>query len=238
MNDDHKKPDWAPRVPPAKIKRLYELDARGILDDDLLLDVGYRLYSRCKSILTISRIWRDKQLPCPRCEAIVLIDADRTEIDFVLNCTMCGWTLPWKSYWATFRHQELGGGGAIPLFEAYIRVWEHARTPQARMIAIDRLIHQWHWETQQQRPRFGLGRPTGVNLIEGSRKQVLAFLDNLTYGEQSTTGVKDVHQQWQAKWAEVKARQQAKRPERSRKLHRAGPLSTQERSEVIYERES
>ena len=34
-------PRWAPRVPQDKVRRLYETDARGIYDDELIDDVGY-----------------------------------------------------------------------------------------------------------------------------------------------------------------------------------------------------
>jgi len=36
-------PRWAPRLPPGKIQRLYELDALGIQDDYLVDEVGYAL---------------------------------------------------------------------------------------------------------------------------------------------------------------------------------------------------
>jgi len=56
-----------------------------------------------------------------------------------------------------------------------------------------------------------LGRPTGVNLIEGNRKQVLAFLDELTYGTESTPSVHATKAVWRAHRNEVKARQVAGR---------------------------
>jgi hypothetical protein len=77
------------------------------------------------------------------------------------------------------------------------------------MVAIDQLLHRWHWETKQQLPSFGLGRPTAANLIEGSRKQVIDFLDSLSYGDASTAGLKDTQAAWRANWAMVRARQEA-----------------------------
>ena len=44
---------WTPRVPKAKIRRLYEADAQGIVDQELLDDVGTTLFARCQDILTI-----------------------------------------------------------------------------------------------------------------------------------------------------------------------------------------
>ena len=83
-------------------------------------------------------------------------------------------------YWATFRHQELGAGGARDYFAEFVEKWDRARTPRERLLLIDRLIHMWHWEEANKPPKFGLGRPPGVNLIEGNRKDVIAFLDGLT----------------------------------------------------------
>jgi hypothetical protein len=34
-------PEWAPKVAQQAIRRLYEADARGLYDDELLLEVGY-----------------------------------------------------------------------------------------------------------------------------------------------------------------------------------------------------
>ena len=45
---------WASRVNPATIRRLYETDARGIVDEDLIDEVGFALYARCQSILCAS----------------------------------------------------------------------------------------------------------------------------------------------------------------------------------------
>jgi len=45
---------WAPPVSKEKIRRLYESDASGLRDDELLDDVGITLYLRCKSILTVT----------------------------------------------------------------------------------------------------------------------------------------------------------------------------------------
>jgi hypothetical protein len=94
----------------------------------------------------------------------------------------------WEDYARTYRSQELGAGGAADLFRAFVAAWEQARGAREKMVAIDQLIHRWHWETAAERPGFGLGRPTGLNLIEGNRQQVLGLLDSLTYGASSTPG--------------------------------------------------
>jgi hypothetical protein len=44
-------PTWAPRVKPYLIRRLYESDDQGVLDTDLLDEVGWALYARCESFI-------------------------------------------------------------------------------------------------------------------------------------------------------------------------------------------
>jgi len=52
-----------------------------------------------------------------------------------------------------------------------------------------------------------LGRPAGVNLIEGSRSQALALLDGLTYGPGSADGLGDTGAAWRAHRERVRAAQ-------------------------------
>src|SRR5207248_7542300 len=118
----------------------------------------------------------------------------------VLACAACPWRLTWGEYHVTFRHQELYGIGHNPYIAEYLDAWPGARTPREKLLLIDRLIHLWHHE--ELRHEHGLGRPTGVNLIEGSRKQVLAFLDGLTYGAESTPELRERLERWRAHWDE------------------------------------
>lgn len=202
---------WAPRVRPDKIRRLYQLDAQGILDETLIDDVGYALYSRCRSIVHVTDAMFGR-VHCPRCDTIVHRQGSDPAQE--LRCVTCGWETTLGAYHATYRTQELGAGGARDIFEAFVDAWERKNSPRQKMMLIDRLIHSWHWETQRQRPKFGLGRPTGVNLIEGNRQQVLVLLDGLTYGAESTTGIQATKAGWREHWEEVKARQAAGRAKR------------------------
>jgi hypothetical protein len=142
---------------------------------------------------------------CAQCDTIIVRSAD--ELDQLIRCQQCGWQAQWNDYANTYRGQELGAGGARDIFEDFVMRWERVRVPRDKMVLIDQLIHRWHWEPRQERPSFGLGRPTGVNLIEGNRKQVLAFLDTLTYGEASTPGTDATKTAWQQHRQEVQARQ-------------------------------
>jgi hypothetical protein len=214
------RPRWGPRVPQYKLRLLYEQLASGRADDELLNDVGFTLYVRCKSILTIGSIHADYRLPCPQCGHWVALDPSRFEmenVDYWVECQDCDWSLPWGDYWATFRHQELGPGGDRELFAGFVRSWEAARAAAEKIIAVDRIIHQWHWEETAERPSFGLGRPTGVNLIEGNRKDVIAFLDRLTYGVNTPWEVAAARDAWRHGLAEIRERQEQWREGRERR---------------------
>jgi len=94
---------WSSRVPAAQVRRLYEGDARGLLDDELLDDVGHGIYVRCQDILTISQAQRGK-VKCPCCENIILrrksnrsttrssVHTFRWETE-LLRCRLCNWQI-------------------------------------------------------------------------------------------------------------------------------------------------
>ena len=203
------KPRWAPRVPRHKVRRLYENDARGLLDEVLIDDVGIGLYLRCKSMLAVEDAVHRGRVVCPSCGHANGYDPNTfRDPATVLACESCSWRLPWGEYHATFRHQELYGAGHNPFIAEYADAWPAARTPREKLLLIDRLIHLWHWE-EVRRQSFGLGRPTGLNLIEGNRRQVIEFLDTLTYGERTTPELRERLAQWRTGRDEVKARQGA-----------------------------
>jgi hypothetical protein len=53
IGDDQTSPmiEWASRVNPAVTRRLYDTDARSIVDEEQIDDVGYAPYWRCQSII-------------------------------------------------------------------------------------------------------------------------------------------------------------------------------------------
>ena len=63
-------PEWAPRVQQRKIRQLYDDDARGIRDEDLIEDVGYSLLCRCESFIAANGAVKGR-VPCARCGQIV-----------------------------------------------------------------------------------------------------------------------------------------------------------------------
>ena len=167
---------WAPRLRPEKLRRLYETDARGILDEDLVDEVAYALYSRCESILTVTEsIWGKTQ--CPGCGIIILSS------EWQLQCPGCGWQAAREEYHKSWEHQQLNGTNAIEIFREYVRRLPQAGTPQEKMRLIDTLIHAVHCDVR----RGTYGRQVARNLIEGKSQRIAELVDSLAYGDHSTS---------------------------------------------------
>ncbi len=180
---------YARRVRQDKIRRLYTLDAKGIVDEELIDEVGYAMFARCESIRVATRAHAGKAT-CPRCRSRIDHQWEKTA---ALRCT-CGWETTWGEYLKTYQGKQLHGGQAYPIFRSFIDRWPQARTPRDKMLAIDRLIHECHGEW-----RGGPGRPAACNLIEGTMVELIAFLDELAYGPQSTKGIAEARAEWESR---------------------------------------
>jgi hypothetical protein len=185
---------WARRVKPETVRRLYTLDAKGIVDEELIDEVGYAMYARCQSIRIATRAHRGIAT-CPRCRA----DVRRADPDWKtwrkdepMACA-CGWSTTWGEYHKTYQRKQLTGGGAYEMFRGFIDEWPSARTSAEKMLAIDRLIHGCHGQFKGQ-----MGRPAACNLIEGTMMELVALLEELAYGDLSTPGVAEERARWQA----------------------------------------
>lgn len=180
-------PEWAPRVTQREIRRLYETDAQGIYDEELIAEAGYGLLARCQSFIDAVEATRGRAR-CPRCSDVVAHQARKDE---VLQCP-CGWTVRWGAYFRSIQHKQLSGAEPVlEQFRAFVAAFPPARSPRERMLLIDRLIHGFHWYLQ-----LGPTRPVAVNLIEGRLSEVVAFLEELTYGGASTPGTRQNRAQW------------------------------------------
>ena len=184
---------WASRVNPALIGRLYEMDTRGIVDDELIDEVGRTLDARCRSILLATEAHERGRVRCPRC-AHLIVRPDGVQIqNIVITCGSCAWSVRGCDYLKTYQGKHLNGGGAVALFEAFIGQFGRARLPREKMLAIDRLIHGFHCVSMG-----GPGRIAATNLIYAKNKRgLLTFLDALPYGAGSTPGLRENKDQWE-----------------------------------------
>lgn len=179
---------WAPRVKQSQIQRLYESDAQGMRDDALLDEVGWALRERCLSFIDAVEALHGRA----RCHACGEIIPHGSRPDETLRCASCGWEIAWRDYHKSFQHKQLSGAEPVlALFRLFIERFPRARAPQEKMLLIDQLIHGFH-----QSLTGDPTRTTGVNLIEGRYYEVVEFLDRLTYGDNSTAGLKENHTAW------------------------------------------
>jgi hypothetical protein len=102
-----------------------------------------------------------------------------------------GWHILWAAYHQSYRSKQLFGANAVGIFETYHKGFPRAQTAKEKMLMIDQLIHAFHISLKE-----GIGRPVAANLIEGSLKDVIRFLDQLTSGEASATGIGNSRTAW------------------------------------------
>ncbi len=184
---DSRLPQWAPRVRPELIRRLYTGEAAGLLDEELLDQVFYAMRARCESIVTVTEA-SEGRVHCPACGEIFLRQGgDKGE---QMKCPACGWTLTWGEYLKTYQGMQLHGGGALPAITAFLEGGSAASTPQKKMLLIDALLHAYHWEAEQNPTR-----PVAVNMIQGTINSVVALLEDLGFG--SDPQMRDHYRQWQ-----------------------------------------
>ena len=185
---EYRKPAWAKKVPPEKIKKLYEQDAKGIYDEELVDDVGLSLYARVDSMLMVTSSNLGKAV-CIECRTEIPHNYQR---GFLLECPKCGWSMPFGEFNDSYKGKTLHGYGALPELNEFFNKYPTAKTYAEKMLMIDFLIHTFHGNLQE-RP----SRPTATNVIEGSNADVAHFIFSLAYGEGSTVAAEELD-----KWLE------------------------------------
>lgn len=126
-------PVWAPRLRKAQIERLYQSCGRGFLDEELIDDVGFSLYSRCLSMLQVREAMFGNP-PCPRCDTPAQIDSEAEP--FVI-CPNCDWRCPWDQYKKTYQHKGLFAGGLTPFVQEFVDKFPATPSHRERMVLID-----------------------------------------------------------------------------------------------------
>jgi hypothetical protein len=182
---------WARRVSREKIRQLYRQDAQGIVDEELIDEVGTALYARCQSILLVS----NAQVRCPRCGEVFDVGwDDEREDDDVAACPTagCGWQTTCRRYHDSWRRRRLISWGIQPVLREFSAQYKQARRPQDKMILIDGLLHEFH----RNMTTGDLRGPAACNLVEGKYGQVQALLEELAYGDGSTPGLQETKEAW------------------------------------------
>jgi hypothetical protein len=132
---------------------------------------------------------------CPVCDAAAQVDTD--EHPFA-RCATCGWNCPWDQHQKSYQHKGLFAGGLEPFVQEYVQRFPATQSPRGRMVLIDSLLHRFHWEQDG----VADGRPGATSLIEGKMQDVVAFLDNLSYGDAIPPDIERTREEWRRKWRE------------------------------------
>ena len=184
---------WCKKVPQKLITRLYNQSALGICDDELADEVGWALYARCESIVSVTNGFEMKRLICPKgCGAKVHL----SENENAFSCP-CGFYATWEAFRSSYKGKQLYAANALPIFITYINKFPKAKSYGEKLICIDVLIHSFHIKNSYHKTpdnydpkdeRVEVNRPTGANLIEGSLSDVILFLDKLSAIEEYSGG--------------------------------------------------
>lgn len=208
---------WHARIRQDKLRRLYENDARDLIDEELIDDVGLTLLLRCQSLLLVNA----RQVPCPQCRQI--FDTGwhwnkRNEAQLI-RCPHCqDWECTGRQYRESFCQDALPAENAVRYFREFVAKYPLTSTYREKVLLIDRLIHQFHyaakWNPDTSLPAEPHPHPhaiNGSNLIEGSHDDVLAFLDALTYGNRTEPQIQQTKTAWKAT---VEVMRHTRRPSR------------------------
>jgi hypothetical protein len=181
---------WASKVSLSKIHRLYIQEARGLCDDELIDEVGTSLFQRCASILEFTEATRGR-VQCKRCARIgimTIIVRKTQDSAEIVKCPACGWQVRWRVY--LNQAEKSGGnlhvGNAQAAFERFFQSYPLCQSAREKILAIDLLIHEFHWNLLKESQVGQISvphKPAGLNLLQGSTNQILEFLNTLTYGE-------------------------------------------------------
>ena len=164
---------WSPKLSRQKLKRLYDNDAKNIRDEELLDDVGFTLFARCLQGRDEGALKNNGQLKCHNCREILQAKSR----DMLMECP-CGQQYIFKDYMRSFRKNNMPSGAATHIFNAFIDDWQRVKGYSTKMALVDKLVHEFHINLNS-----GVkGRFVGINLIEGTKKQIGDLINELAYG--------------------------------------------------------
>lgn len=176
---------WAKRVSRRDIQRLYESDANGLLDTELLNEVHYGIYSRVKDMFEVREAQTFGRVRCRKCREMVqqpyqMGSANKSK---VLRCDNCGWQVTNGEYYKSYTGKSMLPGSVTDIFQEYLVRFPGAKTSSEKMLLIDWLIHKFHVM------QGVAGKTVGQNVIQGTGDQVRDLIETLAYGDNSTDGL-------------------------------------------------
>jgi hypothetical protein len=170
---------WTRRVARHDIQRLFESDAAGLLDVDLLDQVFYAFHARISDMLEVMDAQTYGRVHCRGCGAILAQPyrmGSRAK-GLSLACEQCGWQVTCGEFYNSYTGERMLPGAARLTFLGFMQ-----KAPAEKLLVIDWLIHEFHVNQ-------GIaGRPVGENVIQGTAVQVAELILKLASGPSATSG--------------------------------------------------
>ena len=163
---------WAPMISRETVALFYHQELTGKIDLITAEEVATRFYLRCEAM----KMYSAGELQCPDCGTVFRFHPDGNEPESRSRCPKCPWYATSKEYTNSRRRKDLNATNAMPAVEHFIKIYPGCKTTGQLLIAVDQLIHAFHWDSKHGVPN----RSFANNLIEGSLEQVISFLDTLS----------------------------------------------------------
>ena len=221
---DSDKFHWAGKVSRRDIQRLYDSEAQGLLDEDLLEKVMYTLHARVCDMFEVREAQQHGKVKCRSCGATVpqpLWYGGRNK-DVPLRCEQCGWETTCGEFFESYTGKDMLPGSRRELFEEFLERFSLARQPKEKMLLLDWLIHEFHVQSGVA------SRLVAQNVIQGSRQQLIELLTALA-GSDSGQASKEA---WQATEDDPIRRFRRKYPSHAKVLEVAARLGIRGRTKM------
>src|SRR5512138_2985314 len=120
---DQSKFHWAERVSRSDIRRLYESDAQGKLDEELLDNVHYAIHARVCDMFEVREAQQFGRVKCRQCgepvpEPYRMGSRNKKEL---LHCKKCGWKVTCGEFYESYTGRSMLPGSMVDLFEEYLK---------------------------------------------------------------------------------------------------------------------
>lgn len=169
-SDKFNKFKWCRKASRNDILRLYQGEAKGLIDEELLDKLGYTFYTRCRQSKDALPLLNRGEILCHYCGAVLKASGYAS----VTRCK-CGYCYTYREYRRSFNTCNMPAHRAQPIFDAFIDKWPVCRDAKEKMLLIDWLIHKCHVTLMSGEE----GRSVCVNFIEGTAAQLRDMLEML-----------------------------------------------------------
>ena len=165
------------------LMKLYQSEAKGLINEDLLDEVGYTFYTRCTQAKQARELMEQGKMLCLHCGAVLSDDIVKiggytpfSKSNLPVSCD-CGYSYTYREYRRCCNAANMPGGRATPIFEHFAQKWPSCKDTAQKMMLIDWLVHECHVTLMS-----GIaGRSVCINFIEGTTKQISDLITTLAH---------------------------------------------------------